>query len=41
MRANMLTGAGFRLMWPNMVALAVFGFSLLTVASLRFQKRVA
>jgi ABC-2 type transport system permease protein len=41
MRANLLTGAGFDLVWPNLLALAVFGFSLLTVASSQFKKRVA
>jgi ABC-2 type transport system permease protein len=41
MRANLLTGAGFDLVWPNLVALAVFGFSLLTLASSQFKKRVA
>jgi ABC-2 type transport system permease protein len=41
MRANLLTGAGFELLWPNLVALAVFGLTLLTVAALQFRKRVA
>jgi ABC-2 type transport system permease protein len=41
MRANLLTGAGLALLWPNLVVLAVFGLTLLTVASLQFQKRVA
>jgi len=41
MRANLLTGAGFGILWPNMVALAVFSVSLLTIAAQRFQKRTA
>ncbi|HEY3452638.1 MAG TPA: ABC transporter permease [Myxococcales bacterium] len=41
LRANMLTGAGFDLLWPRIVVLAGFGLTLLTVASLRFHKRVA
>ncbi|MGC4114956.1 MAG: ABC transporter permease [Myxococcales bacterium] len=39
LRANMLTGAGFDLLWSRIAILAVFGLSLLTVASLRFHKR--
>lgn len=41
MRANLLTGAGFGILWPNLVALAAFSLSLLTIAALRFQKRTA
>jgi ABC-2 type transport system permease protein len=41
LRANMLTGAGFDLLWPRILILAGFGLVLLTVASLRFHKRVA
>jgi ABC-2 type transport system permease protein len=41
MRASLLTGAGVDLLWWRLLALALFGLSLLTVASLRFQKRVA
>jgi ABC-2 type transport system permease protein len=41
MRANLLTGAGFSLLWPQMVALTAFGLLLLGVAVLQFQKRVA
>jgi ABC-2 type transport system permease protein len=41
LRANMLTGAGFDLLWPRIVVLSLFGITLLTVASLRFSKRVA
>jgi len=41
LRANMLTGAGFDLLWSRMAILAAFGLALLTVASLRFHKRAA
>jgi len=41
LRANLLAGAGFELLWPRMVVLAAFGLSLLTLASVRFRKRVA
>ncbi len=41
MRANLLTGAGFSLLWPQLLALAAFGVLLLGVAVLQFQKRVA
>jgi ABC-2 type transport system permease protein len=41
LRANLLAGAGFDLLWPRMVVLAGFGLSLLTVASIRFHKRIA
>lgn len=41
LRACLLTGAGFELLWPDLLALAAFGFGLLTFASLRFSKRVA
>lgn len=41
LRSNMLTGAGFDLLWPRIAILAAFGVTLLTVASLRFHKRVA
>lgn len=41
LRANLLTGAGFGLLWPRMLVLFCFGLGLLTVAALRFQKRVA
>lgn len=41
MRSVLLTGAGFSLVWPNMLVLAMFGTGLLTTAALQFQKRVA
>ena len=41
LRANLLAGAGFDLLWPRLLVLALFGVTLLTVASLRFRKRVA
>ena len=41
LRSCLLTGAGFDLLWPRLLALAGFGLTLLTVAALRFQKRVA
>ena len=41
LRTNLLTGAGFELLWPKLVTLAVFSVSPLTVAALRFQKRAA
>lgn len=40
MRAVLLTGAGFSLVWPNLLVLALFGAGLLTTAALQFQKRV-
>jgi ABC-2 type transport system permease protein len=41
MRANLLTGAGFGILWPNLVTLGLFAVALLGVATMRFQKRAA
>jgi ABC-2 type transport system permease protein len=41
LRANLLAGAGFDLLWPRLAILALFGLTLLTVATLRFRKRVS
>lgn len=39
MRANLLTGAGFGLLWPKLLVLTLFSLTLLTVAAKRFHKR--
>lgn len=36
-----LKGSGFELLWPQFAALAALGSALLTLSSLRFQKRMA
>ncbi len=41
MRGALLGGGGFSLLWPQLLALAGFGVTLLGLASLRFQKRIA
>ena len=41
MRGALLGGGGFALLWPQLLALAGFGVTLLGLASLRFQKRIA
>jgi len=38
-RGVILKGAGFDALWPELGALFVFGVSVMTFASLRFQKR--
>lgn len=39
-RSLMLKDVGAAALWPNIVALAIFGFGLMTVASLRVRKRL-
>jgi ABC-2 type transport system permease protein len=41
LRAVLLKGAGLLDIWWRLLALLGFGLALLTVASLRFRKRVA
>jgi len=41
MRGALLGGGGFELLWPQLLALALFGVTLLGLASFRFQKRIA
>jgi ABC-2 type transport system permease protein len=38
LRGTYLKGVGFDILWPQMAAMAVLGLSLLTLATLRFQK---
>jgi ABC-2 type transport system permease protein len=38
-RANMLKGAGFADVWPQLVALALFGAGIFGLATMRFRKR--
>jgi ABC-2 type transport system permease protein len=40
-RANMLKGAGFADVWPQMLALALFGSGIFGLATARFRKRSA
>ena len=40
-RAIFLKGSGWEILWPQFAALAVLGMALLTISSLRFQKRMA
>jgi len=40
-RANLMKGAGFSDVWPELVALAVFGAAIFGAATLRFRKRLA
>ncbi len=40
-RANLMKGAGFRDVWPQLALLALFGAAIFTAATLRFRKRVA
>jgi ABC-2 type transport system permease protein len=39
-RAVFLKGVGFDILWPQFVALAVFGAAILGLNSLRFRKRM-
>ena len=39
-RGLFLKGAGVAVQWPQMLALAVFGVSILTFSALRFRKRL-
>ncbi len=38
LRGTYLKGVGMEILWPQMAAMAVLGFSLLTIAILRFHK---
>ena len=40
LRGCLLKGAGYKALWPQLLALALFGGPILTLASLRFSKRV-
>jgi ABC-2 type transport system permease protein len=40
-RGIFLRGVGLRELWPQVVALSIFGISILTLASLRFRKKLA
>jgi ABC-2 type transport system permease protein len=40
MRTTLLRGAGFAELWPQLVALAILGGSILATATLRFHKRI-
>jgi ABC-2 type transport system permease protein len=40
-RANLMKGAGFADVWPELLALAVFGATIFGLATLRFRKRLA
>jgi len=39
-RGVFLKGNGLDILWPNMVALAILGGLMVTLSSLRFQKRL-
>jgi ABC-2 type transport system permease protein len=39
-RGIFLKGAGFSVLWPQMLALLIFGVSILTISALRFHKRL-
>ena len=39
-RGIFLNGVAFEVLWPQMVALAVFGMVILTLSALRFRKRL-
>jgi ABC-2 type transport system permease protein len=39
-RGLFLKGVGISVLWPQMVALAVFGVSVITLSALRFQKKL-
>jgi ABC-2 type transport system permease protein len=41
LRGVMLKGNGLAVLWPDLVALALFGVAVLAVATARFQRRVA
>jgi ABC-2 type transport system permease protein len=38
-RANMMKGGGFVDLWPQLVALAIFGTAIFGLAAARFRKR--
>lgn len=38
LRGTFLKGVGFRMLWPQMLAMAILGVSLLTISVLRFRK---
>ena len=40
-RSNLMKGAGFADVWPELLALAVFGAAIFGLATLRFRKRLA
>ena len=40
LRGSLLRGAGWAEMWPQLVALTVFGVAILTLSSMRFRKRM-
>jgi len=39
-RGLFLKGSGVSVLWPQMLALAIFGVVILTLSSLRFRKRL-
>ncbi len=39
-RANVLKGAGFRDVWPQLALMAIFGTAIFTIAALRFRKQL-
>jgi ABC-2 type transport system permease protein len=41
LRANLLKGAGFADLWPQLTALLFFGVAILSISTLRFRKRAA
>ena len=41
LRGILLKGSGFGLLWPDLVALAVFAAAIIAVATARFQRRIA
>jgi ABC-2 type transport system permease protein len=41
LRGLLLKGSGLALLWPDLVALAVFAVAILAVATARFERRVA
>ena len=41
LRGVLLKGSGLALLWPDLVALALFAAAILALATARFQRRVA
>jgi ABC-2 type transport system permease protein len=41
LRGILLKGNGFALLWPDLVAMAIFAAAILTIATARFQRRIA
>ena len=41
LRGVLLKGSGFGLVWPDLVAMALFAVAVLLAAVVRFQRRVA